>query len=326
MTLQEQYNSIKNGKGNKAQFLKHARQLFPQYINQYSDFDTATNVLKSKQVISEAVGGIVTKGHSAYDWKKIFEAEVKSEEKEVSKEVKDANKNAYDNKNVKNADNINFNEILKGYVAELNDIKNAGKTGDELKDIVVKNLSKDPLYYTKDGEFATKGLGYTDEAPGLGKNTQPTSKGATVLGGHDEVDSKSEIVKNSANNVTKKNVQDKLGAKEAKDSMPKKVKEMPVTPQNSKGVKKMDMPGVEKKMKLKEGLSLAELLKEEEVDENYSEIEALEQELMTTKDPERKAEIEEKLKALEGGLYESTIEESKLRSVIAKIIQEELKK
>jgi len=53
-TLQEHYNAIKSGKGNKAQFLKQARHLFPQYINQYSDFDTATHVLKSKQIISEA--------------------------------------------------------------------------------------------------------------------------------------------------------------------------------------------------------------------------------------------------------------------------------
>ena len=64
MTLQEHYNAIKNGKGNKDQFLKQARQLFPQYLNQYSDFNTATNVLKSKQIISEAAGGVVAKGYS----------------------------------------------------------------------------------------------------------------------------------------------------------------------------------------------------------------------------------------------------------------------
>jgi len=52
MTLQEHYAAIKNGKGNKTQFLKQARSLFPEYFNQYSDFDTATNVLKSKQIIS----------------------------------------------------------------------------------------------------------------------------------------------------------------------------------------------------------------------------------------------------------------------------------
>ena len=98
---------------------------------------------------------------------------------------------------MKNVDNINFNEILKGYYAEMKDPKNADKTGDELKAMVVKNLAKDPLHYTKDGMFGEKGVGFTDEAPGLGKNTQPKSKESTVLGGNDKVDSESEIVKNS---------------------------------------------------------------------------------------------------------------------------------
>jgi hypothetical protein len=245
MTLQEHYNIIKEGKGgNKAQFLKIARQLFPEYINQYSDFDTATRVLKSKQVISEAAGGVVSKGFDIFDWKKILAEEVKAEEKETSKEVKDYDKHNFDNKDMKNADNINFNEIMKGFYAELKDPKNHDKTGDEIKAMVIKNLAKDPLFYTKDGEFGVKGMGYTDEAPGLGKNTQPTSKNASVLGGNDETNSDSDIVKNSLVGSAKKNVKDTLSDSEAKDSMPKKVKEMP-----DKGVS-----GVEKKMKLKEGI------------------------------------------------------------------------
>ena len=204
MTLQEQYNSIKGGKGNKAQFLKQARLLFPEYFNQYSDFDTATNVLKSKQIISEVAGGVVSKGYSTYDWKKILGEEVKATEKETSKEAADANRNAFQPSDMKNADNVNFNEIMKGFFAEMYDEKNKGKTGDEIKAMVVKNLAKDTLYYTKNGNFSTMGVGYTDEAPGLGKNTQPTSKVASVLGGSDEVDSKSDVVKNSLVGTTKK--------------------------------------------------------------------------------------------------------------------------
>jgi len=262
-TLQEQYNSIKNGTGNKVQFLKQARSLFPQYLNQYSDFNTSVNVLKSKQIISEAIGGVVTKGFNITNWKQIFEAEVKAEEKETSKEVDGANKNAYDNKNVKNADNINFNEILKGYIAELGDVKNAGKTGDELKDIVVKNLSKDPLFYTKNGEFGVKGVGYTTEAPGLGEPKE--AKGKHKSSGYGDIDKEVKV---------KANVKNSLGDQEAKDSMPKKVKEMTVTPQSSSGVKKMKMPGAEKKMKLQENKSesklrsvIAKLIKEEDVEE-----------------------------------------------------------
>jgi len=245
MTLQEHYISIKNGKGNKAQFLKIARHLFPQYINQYLDFDTATQVLKSKQIISEAAsGGVVSKGFDIWDWKKILAEEAKAEEKKVTKEVEDAQAHAYDNKDMKNADNINFNEIMKGFYAELRDEKNNGKTGDEIKAMVVKNLAKDPLYYTKNGEFGTKGVGYTDEAPGLGKPKEP--KGKYKSSGYGDLDTDEKIEK------VKANVQDSLGDREAKTAMPKKVKEMEVTPQNSKGVKKMPMPGKEKKIKLKE--------------------------------------------------------------------------
>ena len=261
MTLQEQFNAINKGTGNKEQFLKYARNLFPQYLTKHLDYNTSINVLKTKQIISEQTN-VVTKGFDIYDWKKILAEETKAEEKETSKEVK-GKQDAYDATDVKNADNINGNEIWKGYYTEMKDPANADKTGDELKKIVVKNLSKDPLYYTKNGMFGIKGIGYTDEAPGLGKNTQPTSKNASVLGGRDEVNSDSDVVKNSLVGSTKKNVKDTLSGSEAKTLMPKKVKEMEVTPQNSKGVKKMDMPGKEKRMKLKEGLSLAELLAED---------------------------------------------------------------
>lgn len=260
-TLQEQFNAIKNGKGNKVQFLKQARSLFPQYLNQYSDFNTSVNVLKSKQIINEAVGGVVTKGFNITNWKQIFEAEAKAEEKTTSKEAADANKSAYQPSNVKNADNINFNEILKGYLAELGDVKNAGKTGDELKEIAVKNLAKDPLFYTKNGEFGIKGVGYTTEAPGLGEPKE--AKGKHKSSGYGDIDKEIKV---------KANVKNSLGDQEAKDSMPKKVKEMTTTPQNSKGVKKMKMPGAEKKIKLQENKDesesklrsvIAKLIKEE---------------------------------------------------------------
>jgi len=249
-TLQEHYNSIQNGKGNKSQFLKQARQLFPQHITQYLDFDTSVRVLKSKQIINEAVGGVVSKGFDIWDWKKILNEEVKAEEKETSKEVKDANKNAFQPSDMKNADNINFNEIMKGFYAELKDEKNHDKTAEEIKAIVVKNLAKDPLYYTKDGEFGTKGVGYTTEAPGLGE--PKPAKGPHKSSGYGDLDTDKKVEK------VKANVQDSLGEKEAKTSNPSKVKEMDVTPQNSPGVKKMKMPGAEKKIKLQEGFKASQ--------------------------------------------------------------------
>jgi len=237
MTLQHHFNLIKEGKGNKAQFLKQARLLFPEYFNQYTDFDTATNVLKSKQIISEAAGGVVAKGFSVYDWKKILGEEVKATEKETSKEVLDNQKNAYQPSDMKNADNVNFNEIMKGFFAEMYDEKNKEKTGDEIKAMVVKNLAKDPLYYTKNGNFSTMGVGYTTEAPGLGEPKEP--KGKFKSSGYGDIEKEIKV---------KANVQDSLGDSEAKTSMPKKVKEMP-----DKGV-----TGTEKKMKLQENTNISE--------------------------------------------------------------------
>ena len=54
-TLQEQYNLLNEGKGHKNVFMKSARSLFPEYFNQYTDFNTATNILKSKQIAKSKI-------------------------------------------------------------------------------------------------------------------------------------------------------------------------------------------------------------------------------------------------------------------------------
>jgi hypothetical protein len=58
----------------------------------------------------------------------------------------------------------------------MKDPKNADKTMQELKDIVFKNLAKDPIYYTKDGQFGIKDLGYVVDAPGLGEPKEAKGK------------------------------------------------------------------------------------------------------------------------------------------------------
>jgi hypothetical protein len=70
-TLQEQYILIKEGKGNKDHFLKQAKNLFPEYINQYSNYDTTVNVLKSKSILTEGIGGVVSHTPSK-SWLEIF--------------------------------------------------------------------------------------------------------------------------------------------------------------------------------------------------------------------------------------------------------------
>lgn len=183
-TLQVQYNLIKEGKGDKAYFLKSAYRLFPDMLSPINTFEDTTRILKNRGVISENIGGLVTTGKKQ-DWHAIFnenivalkeEKEAKSEEKETTKEVTDMATRGYDYKDEKNYDNVFGEEFLKGYYTELRDPKNADKDVEELRAIVAKNLAKDISYYVKNGQFGVKDLGYTTEAPGLGEPKEPKGK------------------------------------------------------------------------------------------------------------------------------------------------------
>jgi len=215
-TLQTQYNLIKEGKGNKAYFLKSAFRLFPDMLSPVNTFEDTIAILKNRSIISEGIGGLVTSGKKQ-DWHSIFNEnmdKLKDEEneeedeftasikdfeekdtadanispinyrslkeaketEEPSKEVLDNQKNNFDYKDEKNYNNLFGQEFLKGYYTELKDPKNADKDVEELRAIVAKNLTKDCQHYVKDGQFGVKGLGYTTEAPGLGEPKEPKGK------------------------------------------------------------------------------------------------------------------------------------------------------
>ena len=180
-TLTEQYRSIKEGKGPKDVFLKEAKRQFPNLVTNKATFGEASTILKQKGIISEnyvdlkPINNVIERKKEGYEdafAKFLAEAEAKAEEKKVSKEVEeDAAKN-YDYKDKKNPDNMIFGQIQMGYYFEMKQEKNADKTIDEIKDIVFKNLAKDPIYYTKNGQFGVD-VGYTDEAPSLGEPEEP---------------------------------------------------------------------------------------------------------------------------------------------------------
>ena len=168
-TLQEQYNLIKEGKGRKDMFMKSARRLFPNLFTPITTFDTAVSVLTRKSIISEgSIGGVATGGTNPFiNWKEFLAEEAKAEEKKPTKEVTDMETRDFDYKDEKNIDNLYGEAFLQGYYTEMKDPANEGKDVTELKEIVAKNLAKDPLYYTTEAQFGVKGIGYTDEAPGL---------------------------------------------------------------------------------------------------------------------------------------------------------------
>ena len=190
-TLQDQYLLIKEGKGHVGVFLTEAKRQFPNIVRNAATFDEAVASLKTKNIISENVFSVMPEimgrpKKESYETafenflaearKKEEDEKVKAEEKKVSKPVEEDLSHNYDNSDDKNPDNMIFDQIMTGYYAEMKDPKNADKTMQELKDIVFKNLSKDPIYYTKDGQFGVKDLGYTTEAPGLGEPKEAKGK------------------------------------------------------------------------------------------------------------------------------------------------------
>ena len=168
-SLQNQYNLIKEGKGNKELFLKEAKAQFPQYITNVQTFDQVIHSLTEKGLINENIVLIADSKPQTQDWFKIFNENVKAELKETDETVEEMETKGYNYKE-KNNNNISTAEMLKGYYVEMRDPKHAEKTEDQIKAIVVKNLEKDPLFYVKDGEFGVKGLGYKSEHPGLPKD------------------------------------------------------------------------------------------------------------------------------------------------------------
>jgi hypothetical protein len=183
-TLTEQYRSVKEGKGPKDVFLKEAKRQFPNLVTNRATFKEASTILKQKGIISEnyvdlkPINNPIKGKKESYETafaSFIAEAEAKAEEKKVSKEVEKDLAKTYNYKDEKDPNNMIFGQIQMGYYYEMKQEKNADKTIDEIKDIVFKNLAKDPIYYTKTGQFG-EDIGYTDDAPSLGEPKEPKGK------------------------------------------------------------------------------------------------------------------------------------------------------
>jgi len=323
-TLQDQYLLIKEGKGHKGVFLADAKRDFPQYVPNAATFNEAVASLKTKNIISEniiglsVVAGYEPKKKESYETafeaflaeakKKDQEEKEKAELKKPSKQVEKDLDNQYDKTDDKNPDNLIFDQIMTGYYAEMKDPKNADKTMQQLKDIVLKNLSKDPIHYTKDGQFGVKGLGYTTEAPGLGEPKE--AKGKWKSSGYGDLkESKiNEAYNPDINSMDEFELKSKLHS-------------MGVTPIvansifSTKGVE-----GLRNAIKAKLGIK-----ESKEIDSFISNVKKA-----FTEKPDKKftpEEIEAKLNQLYPGRAErkkDTPEESKLREVIREMIDSEL--
>jgi hypothetical protein len=168
MTLQEQYNLIKEGKGHKGIFLTEAKKQFPNMLTNPMGFEEASKMLKTRGVISEnyvdlkPINTIEASPKTAWENKfaQFLAEEAKAVEKKTTKEVEDIQDHNYDYKNKTNLDNQIGQEVLNGLYFEGRE--NPDKTLDELRKIVEKNLAKDGQYYMKNAAFGVKGLGYQE--------------------------------------------------------------------------------------------------------------------------------------------------------------------
>tara|TARA_R110000850_G_scaffold240826_1_gene365340 strand:- start:737 stop:1375 length:639 start_codon:yes stop_codon:yes gene_type:complete len=188
-TLQEQYNLIKKGKGHKDVFLKEAKSRYPHMISNVLTYDQVITILKQRSVINEGqmAGGVVGKIDKKPDWFSIFDKNILEAKKE------DFNKNSYDYEDTKNIDNLNGEEFKLGInfemtkVAELLTSQNMGEYLDKSREIVAKNLAKNPLYYIENAAFGQEGIGYTEDTPGL---TPTEIKGKEKASGYGDITKK----------------------------------------------------------------------------------------------------------------------------------------
>jgi len=171
-TLQEQYNLIKEGKGHKDVFLKEAKRLFPNIVPNSATFNQTAKLLKQRSVISENIFPLMPSAGLNYfsTFDKFINEEAKATESKTTKEVNEKETAGYDYKTTKNLDNQIFDQYLNGLRVELE--KDPELTLEKAKEVVLKNLEKDPIFYTKNAAFKVDGLGYQE----LENGKEPTGK------------------------------------------------------------------------------------------------------------------------------------------------------
>lgn len=196
-TLQEQYNLIKEGKGHNNSFIKDAKRQFPNFVRTSANINETINSLKRNHIITEnyvdlqPLNNPIKREKEGYEtsFAKFLE-EAKAVENKTSKEVEDlqAPTKGYDYKDDKLLNNVSGEQFRQGYYTELTDEANADKTKQELIDLVIKNIDKNPSYYVEEAQFGIKGIGYTEDYPGLGRGKMV--KDAGKGGGYGEATKK----------------------------------------------------------------------------------------------------------------------------------------
>jgi len=126
----------------------------------------------------------------------------------VSEEVKNIESHNYDyDPSVENINNVNPQEVLTGMQLEIS--YNKELSLDEAKELVVKNLAKDPLHYVKEGQFGVKGLGYKESK--VEENTGETYGGSGYSEKVKEGSSAFQVVKEDKDCCPKEQINENFG-------------------------------------------------------------------------------------------------------------------
>jgi len=238
-SIKQQYIDLKEGNLSQANFMRNLRMTLPQYVTNVTSFEDSVKILRNKGILTEA------------DINKNYRVESLIEAKENSYDLSKKPKNP----NWTNAqaqkfysqfdpeDKVNLQSLTTGINIEHNE--NPDKSYDDIVKIVVKNLKKDPIYYTYyklTGIRDVKPLKIdTTNTPEL-MAMQPVTKNNLVSKRAMKPVKDVEKVKASANKANKET-----------NTPVKGIKLMSLVAKSSRGVKKMDATGEKmKKVNVKE--------------------------------------------------------------------------
>ena len=141
-TLQEKYNAVLEGKFSKTQFVRDAKRELPQFISPYNGFEDSISILKRRGMLTE----MKLTGVQVYDDRVEPTYSLDTLERGIDYELE--------------AMGLMSNETVSD--------KDYGKA----KKKAVKNLEKDPIFYTKNAAFKVDGIGYQ----ALKNQEEPTGK------------------------------------------------------------------------------------------------------------------------------------------------------
>jgi len=249
-SIKQQYIDLKEGKMSQANFMRNLRMTLPQYVTNVTSYNDAVKILRNKGILNESLikqleqGIEVEKEHTSDE---IKAAEIALDHLKEKPDYYTKLKKAglEENKNWTNAsgkelysqfkeiDNLNSQEVLIGIDFEIE--QNHELSKEEAVKIVIKNLKKNPYYYTTSLMAGKK----FEEIPTIGKLTPGSDKMKEFKGENDAID-KDNMMKPVKGIDKPKKDSDKGGEK---NKMVKNVSSMSLVAKTSRGVQKMAATG-----------------------------------------------------------------------------------